>query len=630
MGFERAKVFVEREDVYRKLKGAISFLIPTRKDIEFELRAGGSSYTDGHRVVVGLPSLFYDKSEEEMYVALRALVGHECQHINSTSFSAYQEAQKRILDDFEAKTGSWERGFSLYIKETAKAFLNGIEDGRIERILVSKWPGYEKYLKYLNGMMWKHLEVSGDEIRDFWLSLVSIAVTGLLPKGFSRYEGQPLERVMKDLIPRIRSAIKAKTSQECFSLCEQMMKDHADYIIGLYRNGEREEEFLSLEFEPEEFEGVEGNETIGDVERDNHFSTTKQEEDEDEEGGEGRKERESDVRLNGASEESMTVDETAFEEQFDVIKQEAVQEAKRHMTAGGLREKNVPDSLEQGLNQEEVREIELLYRDQAVKFEERILPQRHLHAPVPVSWKRTAARFRREVEAIKRNKMARTLRGQRAGILDVERLHQWPTKEVNLFMRKKLPFEHDYVFYLLEDGSGSMSGAKERKAKEALFMMEEGLKTWRFPFKMATFSTDGDKVIHHVIKGFSENRKGAYAVNAWHERQASGANKDGFSIRVAVKELLKRPEKEKVLIVLSDGLPVEYSSEQDALDDVKQAVKEARKAGVHVIAMMFGDEEFRASHVEKYKYMYDNSIINCKPEHIPFQLSRVLRRLLSR
>ncbi|TCK01341.1 UNVERIFIED_ORG: von Willebrand factor type A domain-containing protein [Anoxybacillus amylolyticus] len=624
---ERAKTFVEREDVYKKLKGAISFLVPSRNDIEFDLRVSGSSYTDGRRVVVGLPSLFYDKSEEEMYVALRALVGHECQHINSTSFSAYKEAQERISDYFETKAGNWERGFSVYIQETAKAFLNGIEDGRIERILVSKWPGYEKYLKYLNGMMWKHTETSGDEIRDFWLSLVSVAVTGLLPKGFDRYEGQPLEKVMKALIPRIKKAIRAKTSQECFTLCEQMMHDHADYIIGLYGNGEREEEFLSFEFEQEEFEGVEGNETV-DFGRDNHFQGAISENESDEGGSGGN---ESVVGFDeGIEEKRMMVDEVAFEEQFDVLKQEAVREAKRHMEGGGVRAKNTPEPSEQGLNEEELREIELLYRDQAVKFEEIVLPRRHLHAPVPDSWKRTAARFRKEVEMLKQNKMSRTLRGQRAGMLDLERLYQWQSKEVNLFLRKKIPFEHDYVFYLLEDGSGSMSGIKERKAKEALFMMEEGLRTWKFPFKIATFSVNDDKVIHHVVKGFEENRKGSYVVNALYERQANGANKDGFSIRVAAKELLKRPEKEKVLIVLSDGLPVEYSSEQEALDDVKKAVKEARKSGVHVIAMMFGDEEFRVSHVEKYKYMYENSIINCRPEHIPSQLSRVLRRLLSR
>lgn len=627
-GLERAKAFVEREDVYKKLKGAVSFLVPSRNDIEFDLRVSGSSYTDGHRVVVGLPSLFYDKTEEEMYVALRALVGHECQHVNSTSFSAYKDAQKRILDYFGSKTGNWERGFSIYIESTAKAFLNGIEDGRIERILVSKWPGYEKYLKYLNGMMWKHTEVSGDEIQDFWLSLVSVAVTGLLPKGFVRYEGQPLERVMEDLIPRIKKAIKAKTSQECFALCEQMMRDHADYIIELYGNGEREDEFLSFEFEQEEFAGVEGNETVDDFGRDNHFQASVSE---NGNGGGSLEGSESVVGFDeGVGEKWMAVDEAVFEEQLNTIKEEAIQEAKRHMEGGKLRTSATAETTEQGLNEEELREIELLYRDQVVKFQEVVLPRRHLHVPIPDSWKRTAARFRKEVEMLKQNKMSRTLRGQRAGMLDLERLYQWQSKEVNLFLRKKIPFEHDYVFYLLEDGSGSMSGIKERKAKEALFMMEEGLRTWKFPFKIATFSVNDDKVIHHVVKGFEENRKGSYVMNALYGRQANGANKDGFSIRVAAKELLKRPEKEKVLIVLSDGLPVEYSSEQEALDDVKKAVKEARRSGVHVIAIMFGDEEFRASHIAKYKYMYENSIINCRPEHIPSQLSRVLRRLLSR
>ena len=105
--------------------------------------------------------------------------------------------------------------------------------------------------------------------------------------------------------------------------------------------------------------------------------------------------------------------------------------------------------------------------------------------------------FKKEVKKIKHNKMARTMSGQKVGILDTERLYLIPTKQFDIFKRKKVPFEHDYVFYVFEDGSGSMGGNKEWYSKEALFMIEQGLKD-HFPLKITTFSSY-DVVEHCVV-----------------------------------------------------------------------------------------------------------------------------------
>ena len=64
---------------------------------------------------------------------------------------------------------------------------------------------------------------------------------------------------------------------------------------------------------------------------------------------------------------------------------------------------------------------------------------------------------------------------------------------------------------------------------------------------------------------------------------------DGYNIRIAIKELEKRPERNKVLIILSDGQPSGYSNYYGkyAMFDVKQAVRSGRKAGIKIFNIMF-------------------------------------------
>lgn len=667
---ERIVNFVKREDIVKKLRGAVSFLIPSRSDVRLEIEVGGGSFTDGKVVVVSVPNLFFDRTEEEIYIALRALVGHECQHVNSTSFSAYRKSIDRMCEHFTRKFKYQVRSsmyFREYIISMSRAFCNGVEDGRIENILVSKWPGYEKYLKFLNGTVWKETSVSGDEVRDFQMSIVSFSVTGLLPQGFDLYKGKRLEAVMNELIPQIKKAIKARTSEECFAICEQMMIGCESYIFDLYQEQVADDVSKRLEMvkqaaQDEEFEWVEGTEENINPSNQNHFdikqekpqeeqqesvgvqSETSEESEEssknkeDRHAGSGDEEgndTENDEAEEGEEGEkaetkgNKTLKITEFEELFREVEEKALNEAKKQIKT---KEAECNETELEGLSEDDIDSVCILYgRKSKSSFREKQIPRRHVKAisNVPNSWKNKANMFKKEVRKIKHNKMARTMRGQKVGILDTERLYLMPTKQFDIFKRKKVPFEHDYVFYVLEDGSGSMSGDKERYSKEALFMIEQGLKD-HFPLKITTFSSD-NVVEHYVMKEFDENVKhGSFVYNAYKERRADGGNKDGFSVRIATKELLKRPEKEKVLIIMSDGLPSDYSSEEAAISDVKEAVKEARKAGIHVVAIMFGEKSFREENIQKYKTMYEKNIISCEPSRIPSQFFRLFGKLLNR
>ncbi|MFE8096039.1 hypothetical protein DUD82_35845, partial [Bacillus toyonensis] len=66
----------------------VIFNLLGRTDIPFSLNVGGSSYTDFKKIVVGLPEIFVEKSfsYEEIFSALKALTGHEAEHIKSSDY----------------------------------------------------------------------------------------------------------------------------------------------------------------------------------------------------------------------------------------------------------------------------------------------------------------------------------------------------------------------------------------------------------------------------------------------------------------------------------------------------------------------------------------------------------------
>ena len=175
-----------------------------------------------------------------------------------------------------------------------------------------------------------------------------------------------------------------------------------------------------------------------------------------------------------------------------------------------------------------------------------------------------------------------------------------------------------------------MYGNKFKQAYKATSLLEESLGAF-VPVKIVQFDADYGEVNHYVVKEFEE-RRGNLSWAFVNNNQADNCNMDGFSVRVALKELAKRKESKKVLIVLSDGQPsgagVYYGGRAER--DVKEAIREGRKQNVDIFNIMFGDEYSRKHMIESFKFMYEKGIISCEPENIGRELLRVVKRELSK
>lgn len=229
--------------------------------------------------------------------------------------------------------------------------------------------------------------------------------------------------------------------------------------------------------------------------------------------------------------------------------------------------------------------------------------------------------------------------GYQRGRLDPRKLWKLSIQSADVFQRKTPPKLSDCAVYELIDGSGSMSETAVRSNRKnaskltcaltTAAIMEESLKNLAAT-KITVFRAGYHTVDHILIKDFDQKPIGNRCNDAMMSRQVypTNGNMDGYSIRIAAMDLAKRPEKNKIMIVLSDGLPSAYRDEKEAIADVHSAVKWARSHGIIVIAIMFGEDSYLKTCYPDYKKMYEQDIIAVRPADINMEFERLLKRVV--
>lgn len=268
---------------------------------------------------------------------------------------------------------------------------------------------------------------------------------------------------------------------------------------------------------------------------------------------------------------------------------------------------------------------------------------KEIQAPDNVHWAVMYEKDRREVQALIDESVDRLReylvhqkrsgqRNLRNGRIDPRRL--WRAAGLldgRIFMeRAMMSNKTDVAFYILLDMSGSMCElGRIEKTRKAAVILVEMLEFFGVAHTVVAYTADstGYKTVEH------------YRLVNWGEKEKSRLmfyhddynNRDGYSLRIAIEELSKRPEKAKILLMLSDGLPeaegyiaTRYALDpkDQALNDVAAAVDESLDKKVEVIHLYFGNTE--KATLEKVAFMYPKFSAITNAEDVPGAVADVV------
>lgn len=141
----------------------------------------------------------------------------------------------------------------------------------------------------------------------------------------------------------------------------------------------------------------------------------------------------------------------------------------------------------------------------------------------------------------------------------------------------------DTCITILVDWSGSMSGEKMALAALSCYNMFYTFGTvLRIPTEVLAFTTSHNAVIHGVVKHYTEKlitKDVMFGRFAKFESYSSG-NADADALLWAASRIVKRPEKRKIIMVLSDGSPSYSYDYSDADFGLKQTFAGINKKGL--------------------------------------------------
>lgn len=261
---------------------------------------------------------------------------------------------------------------------------------------------------------------------------------------------------------------------------------------------------------------------------------------------------------------------------------------------------------------------------------------------VPASLRTIASRMRRRLESLRA--LPRWQSGYAIGEqLDLDAWVRWQTEstsadgalavmsEPRVFARPRRS-ERSLATLLLADLSLSTDAWASQDARvidvirDALYVFGQAMDGLGDPFEMLGFSSvKRHNVRVHALKRFDE---------AWGpvSRDRVGAIKPGYytrmgaAIRYATRELSRRPEKQRLLLLLTDGKPndLDHYEGRFGLEDTRHAVQAAKSAGLHPFCITIDEE---AADYLPYLFGQHGYALVHKPKELVSRLTQIVGQL---
>lgn len=201
-----------------------------------------------------------------------------------------------------------------------------------------------------------------------------------------------------------------------------------------------------------------------------------------------------------------------------------------------------------------------------------------------------------------------------------------PKQYNRMWMRQSIPDRRDCSIAVAIDLSGSMRGEKTKAAVAGVTLIAETLSRMNVPFGLYGFQDVviplvpfGAKFDHHGKQCIAEIPKEISGDRPMGNNQPS-YNDDGPCIEEIAGHLLRQSTTDRVLIVISDGIPEGRRSSANDLRTVISTLNQDPR--LNLIALGLGPG---TNHVEEF---YPNAIANVPISNFSDEISRVIKETL--
>ena len=197
------------------------------------------------------------------------------------------------------------------------------------------------------------------------------------------------------------------------------------------------------------------------------------------------------------------------------------------------------------------------------------------------------------------------------------------TNDGRVFYNKKLPSdEPKLAVAVLNDESGSMLyGDRSTSARAASIVLYDFCTALDIPIAIYGHTEFSDVEMYAYAEFDHPDQNDRYRLM---DISAHSGNRDGAALRFVAERLVNRPEKMKLLIIISDGQPAGYGyGGTEAEKDLRGIKQEYQNRGITMFAAAIGDDKPNIERIYKDGFL-DITDLN----KLPMQLTKLVLKYL--
>lgn len=198
--------------------------------------------------------------------------------------------------------------------------------------------------------------------------------------------------------------------------------------------------------------------------------------------------------------------------------------------------------------------------------------------------------------------------------------------DLNIFERKiKGTPKQNAVVFTQFDNSGSTFGPVINEMRKAAVLIAEGCEIAGVPHYSFAFTEDRGETLIFPLKPTDQltDREKAYIGGM----ASFLGNRDTLVLQWTVDQIAKRQEDIKLLIMVSDGIPIFLEGVENE-QTMRNIVINAEKKGIDVLCLFVGHNDMDSYALEKVRYMYNNHVINVKNNNLASEMSKHIKRII--